>query len=300
MSSIPARRSGGAAGLRRAAAGRYHLLVTRSIAPILLSLLLATGCVPTGTTPDPPSGGNQPSNARVFGLYDDTAEADGSAWPEGLDFIEAALGAGGSTVVRLDQTKLNTDPEALADLDGLIFGGGFAYPGYTMGISAEGKQRIRDFVEGGGTYVGVCAGAYFACDELLYEGEVIGDESGYDLDLYEGPCMGPVGAIAHFPDWGIAQIEFPGHPSYADFGHPFTQEIWYGGGPFFPGVEAGTTVLATYADPGIQQEGDAAVVARHVGDGDVLLWGPHPEVTDEGATASNPDLFAEMLRWFVK
>jgi len=270
-----------------------------ALLPSLVLVLLAPGCVPSGATPDPPDGGGDSGSGRKFAIYDDTAEENGSAWAEGLDLLEAALGAEGTTPVRVDQARLNTDPDALAGLDGIVFGGGYAYPGYTLGISQEGKQRLRDFVTGGGIFAGVCAGAYFACDELLYEGEVIGDESGYDLDLYDGPCFGPVGGIAQYPDWALAHIEFPGHPSYEDFGHPFTNAVWYAGGPFFPGVEDGTAVLATYADD-VQQQGDAAVVARHVGEGTVLLWGPHPEVTDEGAAVTNPALFADVLRWFVK
>ncbi len=264
------------------------------------SLLIAVGCVPTGGDPTPPGGGGEPTgDRRRFAIYDDTAEEQGSAWAEGLDLLEAALGAGGSDTVRVTQQRLNTDPDALAGVDGIVFGGGYAYPGYTLGIGPEGKQRLRDFVAGGGLYAGVCAGAYAACDELLYEGEVIGDESGYDLDLYEGPCFGPVGGIAHYPDWALARVEFPGHPSTDAFGHPFTNDVWYAGGPFFPGVEDGTTVLATYADE-VQQQGDGAVVARHVGEGTVVLWGPHFEVTDEGASPSNPDVFAEVLRWFAR
>jgi len=248
---------------------------------------------------DAPGGSDALVTASRFAIYDDTAEADASAWAKGLDLIQAALEGAGVTVARIDRQALDTDAESLEGFDGIVFGGGFAYPGYTLGIDAEGKQRLRDFVGGGGVFVGVCAGAYFACDELLYEGETIGDESGYDLDLYDGRCEGPVAAVAHYPDWALAQIELPEHPSHASFGESLTNAVWYAGGPFFPDVDAGVTVLARYADSGIEQQGEPAVIARTVGEGTVLLWGPHFEVTDAGASETNPALFAATVRWFA-
>lgn len=231
-------------------------------------------------------------------IYDDTAEEDGSAWAEGLDLIQAAVGSAGPAPVRITRAELNSDPDALVGIDVILFGGGFAYPGYTLGITAVGKQRLRNFVANGGVYAGTCAGAYFACDELHYEGAVIGDESGYDLDLYDGPCYGPVAEIAQYPNWALAQIELPGHPSHEETGPSVTNAVWYAGGPYFPQPGAAVTVLATYADGGIAQEGEAAVIVSPYGAGMVLLWGPHFEVTDYGASTSNPALYAEIVRWF--
>lgn len=257
---------------------------------------------PDATAPDATAPGHDADvgvEAPRFAIYDDTAEADASAWAEGLDSIEAALEAAGSPTERIDRTALNSDPHALDGFDGIVFGGGFAYPGYTVGISDTGKQRLRAFVEAGGLYVGVCAGAYFACDELHYEGETFADESGYDLDLYPAACDGPVGEVAHYPDWALAQIDFEAHPSHAEFGDSFTASVWYAGGPYFSDVANEVEVLARYADPGIEQQGAPAVIAQPAGEGTVLLWGPHFEVTTEGASEDNPALFAEVVRWFA-
>jgi biotin--protein ligase len=236
-------------------------------------------------------------------LYDDGASAYPSAWAEGLDAIEAAMRAYGADVERIDRDALNGEPGLLQGFSVLLFGGGYAYPGYTVYITGRGKARIQEFVAGGGAFVGICAGAYFACDSIDYEGATWGDESGYDTDLYPGACGGPVAEVSSYPVWAPATVDFPGHPSYEDFGNvPFERQIFYAGGPFFDAPPDGTEVLARYADPGPHQ-GLAAVVARAYGAGRVVLWGPHPEVLsvasvpDVTLDAANRDLYAGVVAW---
>jgi len=285
--------------------------------PVFLTILLAA------CTPDPPpcpedSGGSPedsdascpadtdetaaPPPLRVA-LYDDTASIYPSAWAEGLDAIEAAATAAGFDVERIGRDPLNGEPGLLQGFDALLFGGGYAYPGYTVHITGRGKARIQEFVAGGGAFVGICAGAYFACDSLDYEGVTYGDESGYDTDLYPGVCAGPVAEVSSYPVWAPATVDFPGHAAYEDFDEaPFQRQIFYAGGPFFDAPPAGTEVLARYADPGPHQ-GLAAVIARSYGAGRVVLWGPHPEVLSVASVPEvtldpgNRDLYARVVAW---
>ena len=240
-----------------------------------------------------------PPEALPVAIYDDTAEADPSAWDEGLQHIEDTLGEAGLITGRITRSELNDDPMVLDGYGAVVFGGGFAYPGYTLGISPTGKQRLRDFVDAGGGYVGICAGAYFACAALVYEGEYIDDESGYDLDLFDGVCFGPVADIASYPYWDIAEVAFPGHGSYEAFAtSPFATDIWYGGGPYFQYLPPGAEIVATYDNPGIEHHGTGAVLIQEYGDGHAVLWGPHPELPDWPVDASsNRALFAEVIRW---
>jgi uncharacterized membrane protein len=38
-----------------------------------------------------------------------------------------------------------------------------------LSCSADGVRRVRDFVEKGGGYLGLCAGAYFAASSIEFE-----------------------------------------------------------------------------------------------------------------------------------
>jgi len=243
------------------------------------------------TTPSP--------EALPVAIYDDTAEDDPSAWDEGLQHIEDTLVAAGLTTGRITRSDLNDDPLVLDGYGAVVFGGGFAYPGYTLGISPTGKQLLRDFVDAGGGYVGICAGAYFACAALVYEGEYIDDESGYDLDLFDGVCFGPVADIASYPYWDVAEVAFTGHESYDAYStSPFSADVWYGGGPYFQYLPPGAEIVATYDNTGIEHHGTGAVLVQEYGDGHAVLWGPHPELPDWPVDATaNRTLFAEVVSW---
>ena len=50
----------------------------------------------------------------------------------------------------------------------LVLGGGYDL-GFLQSLGQEGTDEIRSFVLQGGTYIGICAGAYFACDHIEFE-----------------------------------------------------------------------------------------------------------------------------------
>ncbi len=250
----------------------------------------------TGDTDEPPP-------PLTVALYDDAEDFEAGAWGPGLDAIEAAITAAGHSVQRIHRADLNGQPGLLQGFDVLLFGGGFAYPGYTVHISDRGKARIQEYIQGGGAFVGICAGAYFACDSLDYEGHTWADESGYDTDLYPSVCGGPVHEVSSYPLWAPATIDFPGHDAYQDFEQaPFQRQLYYAGGPFFPELPASAEVLATYGDQG-PHLGQPAAVTLPYGDGRVVLWGPHPEVlaVDEHPETTmdphNRELYAMVVRW---
>jgi glutamine amidotransferase-like uncharacterized protein len=41
-------------------------------------------------------------------------------------------------------------------------------------LNGAPNQRIRQFVEAGGTYLGICAGAYYACREIAFHAGTAG------------------------------------------------------------------------------------------------------------------------------
>ncbi len=269
-----------------------------------------TGCAcpecPDDSDPPVDTGEPDPPPPLMVALYDDSDEAVPGAWAPGLDAIQEAIEAAGHHVQRIHRGELNGEPGALVGYDALLVGGGFAYPGYTVHISERGKARIQEYIHHGGTYVGTCAGAYFACDELDYEGHNWGDESGYDTNLYPGVCSGPVHEVSSYPHWAPATVDFPGHEAYAAFdSEPFQTQIYYAGGPVFATPPGDVATLATYADEGPHQ-GLPAVVTLPYGHGRVVLWGPHPEVLEVEESPhvtldpANRELYATVVAWAAR
>jgi glutamine amidotransferase-like uncharacterized protein len=252
---------------------------------------------------DPPDDtGEPPPPPLLIALYDDTDETVPGAWDPGLDAIEAAITAAGHHVQRIHRRELNEQAGLLHGYDALLFGGGFAYPGYTRLITERGKARIQEFVASGGAYVGICAGSYFVCDQLDYEGDTWDDESGYDTELYPSVCGGPVHEVSSYPVWAPATIDLPGHPAYDQLEGPTQRQLYYAGGPFFPEPPAEAEILATYADEGPHQ-GLAAVITMPYGLGRVVLWGPHPELLEVeeqpeiSLDPGNRELYAAVVQW---
>ena len=153
----------------------------------------------------------------------------------------------------------------------------FVMPGgadlyYCEKLNGVGNAAIRDWVHGGGTYFGLCAGAYYACAAIEWgkgtAQEICGPR---ELSFYPGLATGPVYDYIEDADinksWdGVARIDAGGQ----------RLAVYYAGGPTFTGADdhPDVTVIARYADlPGTP----AAVVECRAGAGRALLCAPHPE-----------------------
>ncbi|WP_280429819.1 BPL-N domain-containing protein [Nocardia brasiliensis] len=133
-----------------------------------------------------------------------------------------------------------------------------------LGGSAE---TIRDWVRGGGSYLGVCFGGYLA-----------GRDPGFDLlpGDTDGYIDAPDTTVPDARDT-VIPVDWRGTPR-----HMYFQD----GPAFHLDQGAAATVLATYPN------GSAAVVVAPYGKGRVGVSGPHPEAdeswyADKGLT--NPD-----------
>jgi biotin--protein ligase len=62
----------------------------------------------------------------------------------------------------------------------LAIGGGYDL-GLIEALGVEGMANIKEYVSTGGSYLGICAGAYFACDSIEFDQggplEVVGERS---------------------------------------------------------------------------------------------------------------------------
>jgi len=162
---------------------------------------------------------------------------------------------------------------ALADQDVVVFMGG---SGTAQGraLGDEGKAAVRAFVAGGGGYVGVCAGAYLACQ---------GSDEFHKLRLVATRNL-----TGDFWQRGIAGLEVR-----AAGRSPF--KLFYANGPIFtPAPAEGLAPyvpLASYVGeiynlskgtgPG-EMPGTPAIVASAFGAGRVLLFSPNPVLGGAG------------------
>lgn len=177
----------------------------------------------------------------------------------------------------------------------LVFPGGRDLP-YQYDLNGRANERIREWVNQGGKYLGFCAGAYYASRrvefELGTEMEVVGER---ELGFFPGVCRGTsFPGFAYETEAGAKEVllslnrtAWRNHWSQS----PETAAVWYnGGGSFvmeeegkksYPGVEA----LARYAElPGRPVAG----VNCQVGEGRAILWAVHPE-HPTFLDRSNPD-----------
>jgi len=146
-------------------------------------------------------------------------------------------------------------------------------------------QRIRAYVSDGGSYLGLCAGAYFAAARCEFEAgsalEVVGAR---ELAFYGGTAHGSVSPhFAYGEDDSsavAARVLFPGTTTAPERLDDLAVCYLNGGCEFIPPAEgalAGVAVLARYA-AGSHGDGGIAAVRCHVGEGVAVLSGPHPEM----------------------
>ena len=147
-----------------------------------------------------------------------------------------------------------------------------------------GNRLIREFVEAGGVYFGICAGAYYGAARVVFEKgqelEVIGDR---ELCFFAGNAEGPVYEKGIFRYAG----ETGRRTSYIHFDGSHYR-TYYHGGCSFSGAAALEQVktLATYAD---LPEEPAAIIGCKVGAGIAILSGVHLELPAPNKLAKGID-----------
>jgi len=184
----------------------------------------------------------------------------------------------------------------------LVFPGG-ADLGFCRTLNGEGNRRIRQYVNLGGAYLGLCAGGYYGSKRCEFEVgnedmEVSGDRG---LEFFPDVCRGSAfpGFVyksevgTHAAKLKIEKGSFTcvesvlpdGFRSYSNGGGVFVDAAKHG--------HRGVEILASYeetlqVDPG---QGAAAVVYCTVGEGRAILTGPHPELVLKGTVLSGTDKF---------
>lgn len=176
-------------------------------------------------------------------------------------------------VMKVDAATLTSEPwEETCSL--LVVPGGRDSP-YCQDLNGQGTTKIKNYVHGGGHYVGFCAGAYFASKDIEFEKgkalEVVGPR---ELGFYPGTSRGTM-----FP--GFVYNSEKGARAVSILHQQQSFKAYYNGGGYFvrPQEHEQVKVLCTYQDPGLCQDeaSVAAGVQCRVGNGSALLFGFHPE-----------------------
>jgi glutamine amidotransferase-like uncharacterized protein len=144
----------------------------------------------------------------------------------------------------------------LGDCSLLIVPGGYTAK-YVDVLGEEGFEQIREFVAGGGGYIGICAGAYIAARNV----EVPGRPPG--LGIIEIRNERKAGR-------GLRTITIVKSEHSVVRGSEGKVDIWYQNGPMMKAGE-GVETLAIY------EEEAAAIVCANYGQGRVVIFSPHPD-----------------------
>ncbi len=203
-----------------------------------------------------------------FAIYHD---GDVGAWEDGVIAFEHFLDWKGLTHNRVTSQDINTI--VLKDFYSAIYFPGGDADYYNADINSTGILHIQDLVADNGAYIGMCAGAEFACDKLIWQGFIID----YPLDLFQGIAIGPIDELAVWPDYTMATLSMNLDDEINQF-EPGNEDMLYWGGTFFnPYPSTNIDTIATF--DGFYNK--PAIIKFNYGNGRVLLISPHPEIEED-------------------
>ncbi len=166
----------------------------------------------------------------------------------------------------------------LSEVDVLVHPGGSG-SGQAKALGEQGRKAVTKFVDGGGGYLGVCAGGYLATNDYSWS-----------LNLIDAK-------VVDRKHWarGKGTVSLRLSPTgTAFFGHaPEQIEIHYGQGPLlgrrewddenvpnYQSLAIYDSEIAEKGAPSGVMSGTSAIVRARYGAGRVFCFSPHPEVTE--------------------
>lgn len=252
-------------------------LRTRQHRIMVRQFLTGLGMLPAENAPGiitPP-----PSSAPRVAIYDDKGTGGGQAG------LEAALATvPGSLAWRVGAEDIRDG--ALSGFDLVIFPGGSG-SSEAQALGEKGREQVKRFVEGGGGYTGICAGAYLAASN--YDWSLGFSNQRTFAEMREIPGEGQK-SMWFRGDSALVNMELSeaGKRIFGD--HPGELPVHYHNGPIIPPLKEGEQptyeVLAWFRSETSRYEpqkgtmtGTPAIISAHYGKGRVLVISPHPEAS---------------------
>jgi biotin--protein ligase len=229
----------------------------------------------TGSAEEPVISAENPAgkHVAVVSSYIYTTSGYGGAWPGLLPAVGRVVEDSGHIPLSIRFKDIIDDRLTLSDFDAVVFPGGSA-AGYYTGLAGS-EDKIRDYVRGGGCYLGICAGSFYASSSIIGEGT----EYDYPLDLFSGQDIGPIHDLSEDPsgsDWTYYTLT-PISINDDVLGNiGIQQQFYFGGG--YKTAAVGVTPVALYADPTSSSNEATDAIRFSYGEGRVFLTGAHPEV----------------------
>lgn len=196
--------------------------------------------------------------------------SDKSAWDKSVTALENMYKHMDKTVIKVNADYINSN--SLQNFKIICFPGEDMYQ-YSQDITNEGKEKIRTFVKNGGGYIGICGGAYFAAETIIWQGNHLPMTS---LALFKGSAEGTIDDIVPYPKMDMCMVNI------TDTLHEITQDIsspqWilYYWGPVLIPETVEVTVLGKY-----NTVDQPAILAFEYGSGKVFITGTHPEIEED-------------------
>lgn len=211
------------------------------------------------------------------------------SWGTGKQHMKMFLQENGFSYRTLSAAELLGGELEKSQFQILMMPGGESWK-YLEELGTEGARLIRNYVESGGSYFGVCAGAFYATSQRQ-GGPTTG---AYGIGLLEGTAYdGTSLGTAPFKE---GMLDFDTSSDELMRGLPAHFRSVLLGGPSFHYSEAEAQAKKIRVLMQFQKIREPAMILFHYGEGRVFLSGPHLEI-EEDRTDWGPDYFDPDSEW---
>lgn len=210
----------------------------------------------------------KPSGQIAVGLYQDKG-----ADPSATDLLRALQKFEQASITYLTAEQIRAG--ALTGLDVLIHPGGSG-GGQGRNLDEPGRERIRGFVRDGGGFVGICAGAYLATSHYPWSLHIL-DAKVVDTQHWKRGVgtveieLTPAGREALRAANRRFRIHYANGPLLAPANRPEIED--------YEALANFKTEIATNGAPKGVMLGTTAIARGRFGQGRVICFSPHPEMT---------------------
>lgn len=155
----------------------------------------------------------------------------------------------------------------------IIFPGGRDVP-YQKKLQNLPNTYLRNYIKEGGKYLGICAGAYYACSQIEFaKGQGLQVIADRELHFFPGKAVGPIfnaDTFCYFSHKGAKAVSISSSSTNSSFHSFFNGGCYFELAGKYPLIE----VLASYEDH--PQKHPAAIECK-IEKGKAILCGFHPE-----------------------